>query len=40
MTFLYGMLTATVAIIAFEIWKDYALGDKVKDVYLWIKNKL
>jgi hypothetical protein len=40
MHFLYGVMTATAAIIAAEIKFDYALGDKVKDAYLWIKGKL
>ena len=40
MSFLYGMLTATVAIIAAEIKFDYGLGDKVKDLYLWLRSKL
>lgn len=40
MNFVYGVLTATVAIIVFEIVKNYALGDKVKDLGLWIYRKI
>lgn len=40
MNFLYGVLTATALYIAAEIKFDYSVGDKVKDLYLWIKGKL
>jgi len=36
MNFLYGMLTATVAIIAAEIIFDYSLGDLLKDFFVRI----
>lgn len=36
MLFLYGLLTATVAIIVAEIVFNYGLGDKVKDLFLGI----
>lgn len=34
MLFVYGLLTATAAIIAAEIAFNYGLGDKVKDLFL------
>jgi hypothetical protein len=40
MNFIYGIITATVAIIVFEIAKNYALGDKVKDFGLWLFAKI
>lgn len=39
MTFIYGMLTATVAIIIAEIVLNYGLGDKVKDLFLAVFGK-
>lgn len=39
MTFIYGLLTATVAIIAAEIALDYSLGDNVKDLFLKLRGK-
>lgn len=36
MNFVYGMLTATAAIIIAEIVFDYALGDTVKDFFVRI----
>ncbi len=40
MVFLYGLLTATAAIIAAEIAFDYALGDYLKDLFLNEEKKL
>lgn len=40
MLFLYGVLTATAAIIAAEIGFDYGLGDKVKDLALYVYAKV
>jgi len=36
MTFIYGLLTATAAIIAAEIVFDYSLGDLLKDFFVRI----
>lgn len=38
--FFEGVGVATVLIIAAEIKFNYALGDKVKDVFLFVKGKL
>lgn len=39
MNFLYGMLTATVVIIAAEIKFRYSLGDKVADIFRNARQK-
>lgn len=40
MLFLYGVLSATAAIVAAEIAFNYGLGDKVKDGYYFLKAKV
>lgn len=40
MLFLYGVLTATGAIVAAEIVFDYSLGDYLKDFFLGAEQKL
>jgi len=40
MLFLYGMLTATAAIIAAEIVFNYGLGDKLKDLFVAVEKRI